>query len=185
MVVYPFVKEVAETEKKHKQQSRGRDNLFARLCAYLGNPWEAARRAGLGDSSIDEEVCSLLGRAAVRKKIARIEREQEAGENSRTRRLLMRMAEHCPQDGLMLAQNGGSISPGEMRRLDLFGVSSFKCGEKGCEVKFFDRLPALQLLLSLEGGEEAVPATFYQALRESGARLEINEEDAPDGGGDG
>ena len=70
---------------------------------------------------------------------------------------------------------GEALSAGEVGSLDLFGVSSLKWSGGGCEVKFFDRVRALELLLAIDKGDQAAsPAGFYQALRESAARLEAS-----------
>jgi len=101
--------------------------------------------------------------------------EQEA--RALALRTLMRMASYSAEDGLKLATSKETLSPGEVGRLDLFGVSSFKWSGSGGEVKFFDRMRALELMLSLDKGMDVSPDQFYQALRESAAGLEIPDEE--------
>ena len=59
---------------------------------------------------------------------------------------------------------------GQIERLDLFNVSEIKRGKNGVEIKFFDRIKALEQLaeLSDDGGDGAEP--FYRALNESARR---------------
>jgi hypothetical protein len=54
--------------------------------------------------------------------------------------------------------------------LDLFCVSELKSTEKGIEIKFFDRLKALEALLALEADNESPGAALlYKALAASAA----------------
>ena len=98
-------------------------------------------------------------------------------------RALLRLCEYSAHDGIRLVREGDSLSARAARGLDLFGVSAFKSGGSGCEVKFFDRLPAIQLLLALGGDEDSGPAEFYKALR-AGAADAGASEDVPGSGGE-
>ena len=173
----------AKTQREKAAPTR--EELFARFCAHLGNPWEAARRAGFHPYLADAAACSLMAKPAVRRRIRQHEKALEKQAKSLALRGLMRMAGYCAQDGAKLARDGETLSSDEVGRLDLFGVSSLKWSGSGCEVKFFDRMRALELLLALESGD-ASPAGIYQALRASAARLDLEREE-PDacGGEDG
>ena len=68
------------------------------------------------------------------------------------------------------------MSADEIEKLDLFNVSDIKRPKGGgIEIKFFDRLRALEKLASLGGGENS-ESSFIKALSE-GARLLSGEED--------
>ena len=79
---------------------------------------------------------------------------------------------------LILGCKDGAVP--DVDSLDLFGVSEIKytCG-KGMEIKFFDRLRALEKLSQLsDSGVNAAAASFYEALERSAA----DRTDVTDGG---
>lgn len=82
---------------------------------------------------------------------------------------LRRIALGRSNDAARLALGG--LAPEEVDALDLFAVSEIKRSrEGGCDVKLYDRLEALRLLLehaAKAGGEEMLP--LLEAL-ERGAR---------------
>ena len=62
--------------------------------------------------------------------------------------LLERLAFYRPNDAIRMAMEEGV----DIRKLRLEGVAEFKCHANGAmELKFFDRVKALELLLALEG----------------------------------
>ncbi len=68
----------------------------------------------------------------------------------------------------------GSEAPPDLAKLDLYNVAEIKRGEKGIEIKFFDRLKAAELLQALESENGAEP--LYRALGESAAALQESGE---------
>lgn len=69
------------------------------------------------------------------------------------------------------------LTPRTLRTMDLFNVSEIKRPKGGgMEIKFFDRIRALQCMQEMEGGDGA-GCGFYQALEE-GARA-LRKEEAP------
>lgn len=64
---------------------------------------------------------------------------------------------------LLFAQEGDVLS--RLGELDLYNISETKGG--GMEIKFFDRIKALEKLSELDGGTPSEPLGFYQALEES------------------
>lgn len=61
------------------------------------------------------------------------------------------------------------INPRALKRLDLFSVAEIKRPKGGgIEIKFFDRIKALQCLETMTQTEKRAPGGFYEAL-ESGA----------------
>jgi len=71
-----------------------------------------------------------------------------------------------------------TLSPEEIEKLDLFNVSDIKRPKGGgLEIKFFDRLKALERLEKLGTGEENTQSSFVQALAE-GAKLLTQEDDS-------
>ena len=56
---------------------------------------------------------------------------------------------------------------GEITELDLFNIAEIKRGKNGVEIKFFDRLKALEHLAELSADEQSSAEPFYRALNES------------------
>lgn len=111
----------------------------------------------------------LMQKAEVRQEIERLCAENETRQNVRSG--LERLAFGSVSDAVRLLFEK-EISPQEIEQLDLFGVSEIKRGVNGgVEIKFFNRLQALEKLSSFEdelnGINETAP--FYEAL-EKGAR---------------
>ncbi len=68
------------------------------------------------------------------------------------------------------------VAPRTLRNMDLFCVSEIKRPKGGgMEIKFFDRIRALQCMREL-GEEEGSPCEFYRAL-EAGAQALREEEE--------
>ena len=149
------------------------EELFARMCARLGGPLEAARFLGLDE----ESALELAGKPRVRANIEKQEKALEAGARGDAVRALLRLTNCSGLDGVKLALRGDRLSREELERLDLAGVSSFKYTPEGvCEVKFFDPARAAGLLLEM-GEQGGVGAEgFYQALKESAELLGESEE---------
>ena len=179
-------KEATTTDNKQRPPSeREQEELFAVFCAHLGSPWEAARRVGFEPHLADAAACALIAKPHIRRKIKQHEKSLDESASGLALRQLLRLAGYSAQDGVKLAFSGEGLCPEEVEALDLFGVSSLKWSSAGCEVKFFDRLRAIELLLALTGTkEDACPTEFYRVLRESAAQLEQTGEVAAEGGDD-
>ena len=66
----------------------------------------------------------------------------------------------------------------EIEKLDLFNVSEIKRPKGGgLEIKFFDRLKALERLDKISGGEEHSQSSFIQALSEGAKNLSQGDSD--------
>ena len=78
---------------------------------------------------------------------------------------LERLAFYRPNDGIRLALEGEA----DVRRLRLEGVSEFKRQGNGTvELKFFDRIKALELLLALQQEDGAPSGGVMEFLRQMG-----------------
>ena len=62
------------------------------------------------------------------------------------------------------------VSRQMLRGMDLFTVAEIRRPKGGMEIKFFDRLRALQCMEAM--GEEVSPAGFYEALQAAAESLE-------------
>ena len=93
-----------------------------------------------------------------------ISKEQKT---SRAMRYLQRLAYYRPNDAIRIAMEEGGVDVGKLR---LEGVSEFKRHANGAvEIKFFDRLKALELLLEQQedgGGRTASLSAFLASAAE-------------------
>lgn len=77
---------------------------------------------------------------------------------------LERLAFYRPNDGIRLALEGGEA---DIQKLRLEGVAEFKRNSSGTvELKFFDRVKALELLLRLQGEDVAPGGGMMDFLRQ-------------------
>jgi len=175
---------VVDTAETKKEKPNERERLFAHFCAALGNPPEAAARAGYPPGGAGEAAANLLERAEIRRLIEKNARRLTDGDlTSLALRGLLRLAFGPANDvaRLMLEESDSeAIGSKEPAGLDLFMVSEIKRPKGGgWEVKLHDRLEALKMLLDHASARQ-VPenGSFYQALRESAASAAL--EDEPD-----
>lgn len=76
-------------------------------------------------------------------------------------------------DGIILLLKGDSMTQEEISKLDLYSVAGVKTTSgKISEIKFCDRLKALQLLTAYEGQDEKVSLGFAEALKAGAENLE-------------
>ena len=160
---------------------RPREKEFCLLTAVLGDPEEAARRAGWKQP---ENAWPGL-----------ISREDIAGEISRTAKNVggvYRDILPCAVFRLLTADNSDAVrllnreavTDEELRRADLSGVAEMKKTDKGVEIKFFDRIKALDKLYEIggadgEGGSSGglIEAMMLSAQALRGAPVREDEED--------
>lgn len=151
-----------------------KERLF---CSYYANSGDArgcAARAGYSVSP-GRSSAKLLAREEIRSEIARLEKER-APFASEVEKGLYRLAFGSVADALKLMLCEESMTPQQIEELDLFNVSDIKRPKGGgLEIKFFDRLKALEKLSGLSGGAENTESSFIRALSE-GAKL-LSEED--------
>ncbi|MBR5543910.1 MAG: hypothetical protein IKU66_00405 [Clostridia bacterium] len=85
---------------------------------------------------------------------------------------LQRLAFGSCADAVKLILSANQDTSPDIDSLDLFNVSEIKftCG-KGMEIKFFDRLKALEKLSEIsQSGKETGALSFYEALERSAAK---------------
>lgn len=151
-----------------------REELFCRLYATCRNAREAAFKAGY-------KVCpeaaarKLLSRSAIREAAERIKKETVISSDE-VRAGLHRIAFSSSADAvkLIFSENCENI---DIEELDLFNVSEIKqLKGGGLEIKFFDRIKALEKLGEIsDRTEENSSAPFYEALERSAASLSGDE----------
>lgn len=157
-----------------KKALNEKERLFCSYYADSGDSRGCAARAGYLISP-GRSAAKLLAREEIRNEIARLEKERRPAV-SQVEKGLHRLAFGSVADALKLMLCEDSMAPEEIEKLDLFNVSDIKRPKGGgLEIKFFDRLKALEKLSQLSAGEENAESSFIKALSE-GAKL-LSEED--------
>ncbi len=149
---------------------------FCRIYVRLRNPKEAAIRAGY-EILPEYRAISLLSKKEIRQKITELEKENLVDE-SLVSAGLERLAFGSCADAVKLILSANQNTSPDIDSLDLFNVAEIKftCG-KGMEIKFFDRLKALEKLSELsQNGKKTGTLSFYEALERSAGKLTESED---------
>ena len=153
---------------------------FCRMYVRLRNPREAAVRAGF--TTLPEcRAVSLLSKKNIRKKIQEFEKEVLADE-ALISAGLQRLAFGSVSDAVKLILSADKNTSPDIDSLDLFNVSEIKfTSGKGMEIKFFDRLKALERLsLISQNGNDLGALSFYEALERSAGNKTESEDNVTD-----
>lgn len=148
---------------------------FCRIYVRLRNPKESAVRAGYEILPEYRAIC-LLSKKEIRKKITELEKEISA-DDSLISAGLQRLAFGSAADAVKLIMETGEGSSPNIDSLDLFNVSEIKytCG-KGMEIKFFDRLKALEKLSQIsQSGKDGGALSLYEAIERSAEKFTESE----------
>ncbi len=156
-----------------------REELFCWHYAVTQNAREAAARAGYGGLFAEKTAARLLRNEMIAARIQSLCGEQKKRAKS-VRVGLERLAFGSIADAVELLCSD-EYTASDIQRLDLFCISEIKRPKGGgFEIKFFDRLKALERLAEMDdkfADEGALP--FYRAI-EQGA-LALREESGGDG----
>ncbi|MBQ2842053.1 MAG: terminase small subunit [Clostridia bacterium] len=151
-----------------------KERLFCLYYAQGGDARGCAARAGF-TLAPQRSAVKLLARSEIEAEIKRIEKERKSV--SAVERGLHRLAFGSVADALKLMLCEDTMSAEEIEKLDFFNVSEIKHPKGGgLEIKFFDRLKALEKLEKLGSATENPQSSFIQALSE-GAKLISQEDD--------
>lgn len=157
-----------------KKDLTEKEKLFCSYYAGFGDARGCAARAGFCVSP-SKTAQKLLARQDIRAEINRLEKERRTF-SAQAEKGLCRLAFGSVTDALRLMLCEETLSVEEIERLDLFNVSEIKRPKGGgIEIRFFDRLKALEKLSQISGGTESTESSFVRALSE-GARLLSEEE---------
>ncbi len=157
-----------------KKSLTEKERLFCTYFALGGDARGCAARAGYSVSPA-RQGAKLLARSDIRAEISRIEKERNGF--SDVEKGLSRLAFGSVADAMKLMLCEDTMTAEEIEKLDLFNVSEIKRPKGGgLEIKFFDRLKALDKLSQCTAGEENSESSFIKALSQ-GARLLSEEED--------
>ncbi len=149
---------------------------FCSMYVRLRNPREAAIRAGF--TTLPEcRAVSLLSKKSIRQKINELEKEALADE-ALISAGLQRLAFGSVTDAVKLILSADKNTSPDIDSLDLFNVSEIKfTSGKGMEIKFFDRLKALERLsLISQSGNDLGAMSFYEALERSAGNKTESED---------
>ncbi len=147
------------------KEMSAKEALFCEYYKILHSPREAAARAGY--TFPERSGIRLLKKAAVKRFV-----EDKGSEASDAVCGLHRIAFGSITDAVYLCTRGEVPDREALETLDLFMVSEIKFSKSGgIEIKFFDRLKALDLLAAqtVSGGSKA--ESFFHALRDSAKGL--------------
>ena len=150
---------------------------FCRHYVRLRNPKEASLRSGF--TLLPEyRGVALLSRKEIREKITELEKECPATSNLVSAGL-QRLAFDSVSDAIRLITSVNDNSSPDIDSLDLFNVSEIKITNgKGMEIKFFDRLKALERLADISCDDRDTGAlSFYEAIERSALKQTESEMD--------
>lgn len=118
----------------------------------------------------------MLSRKEIKEKITELEKECFATSNLVSAGL-QRLAFGSVSDAIRLILSVNESSSPDIDSLDLFNVSEIKITSgKGMEIKFFDRLKALERLADLSSDDRDNGAlSFYEAIERSAVKQTESE----------
>ena len=149
---------------------------FCRWYIRLRNPRESALRSGFTIMP-EQRALSLLSKKGIRQKITELEKESSA-DLKLISAGLERLAFGSVTDAVKLILSTSDNRSPDIDSLDLFNVSEIKfTSGKGMEIKFFDRLKALEKLsdLSCDDSNDGM-LSFYQAIEKSASKTYGDDE---------
>jgi len=151
------------------KEEAARRRLFCFFLARLGNPREAAVKAGYPPHSAARKAAELLEQKQLLQDTVRYARaEEELRCCQQALGGLRRLAFGDVNDAVALVMAADGGEPPDARELDLFAVSEIKRPKGGgCEIKFYDRLAALQALLGHDSdtARQGLSGSLCQALQ--------------------
>lgn len=147
-----------------------KEKLFCTYYSIKRNAAESAMKAGYIVMP-ERAAMKLLRKESVKKRIAELSRESSAYSNE-VEAGLRRIAFGLNADAVKIALSE-SFNTDELKDMDLFGISEIKVSRgKGVEIKFYDRIKALEKLSILikENGENPSDS-FFRAIEEGADAL--------------
>ena len=161
-----------------KKQALNKKQLdFCKWYVETRNAKEAAIRAGF--TMLPERTAmKLFAQSKVQKEIARLEEKEKAVE-AEVVAGYRRLAFGSAADAIRLLQATETGEVLELDTLDLFLISEIKKSKTGgVEIKFFDRLKALEKLGTMQSSQNENAEPFYKALKASAMALAEGEAEA-------
>lgn len=146
-----------------------KQTLFCTYFVQTRNGREAAAKCGYRFAQ--RTAARLLRRSDIRAQIASLDRALQQTQNDIAAGYA-RLAFGCVSDAVALALHPDNPAI-PLEEMDLFAVSELKCGKNGVEIKFFDRLKALEKLETLTQSRESDAAKeLFSAIGKGAAALQ-------------
>ena len=143
--------------------------LFCTYFVQTRNGREAAAKCGYRFAQ--RTAARLLRRSDIRAQISELDRAMQQTQNDIAAGYA-RLAFGCVSDAVKLALHPDDEAV-PLEEMDLFAVSEIKCGKNGVEIKFFDRLKALEKLEALTHSRESDNAKeLFSAIGRGAAALQ-------------
>lgn len=161
-----------------EKQLTKREKMFCCLYASMGNVREAAVKAGY-KTEPEQSGQLLLQKGCVQKEIDAYRKQHKEEQRQLVLKGYERLAFGSIADAvrLLYAQD---LSDLPLEELDLFCISEIKKKDGLVELKFFNRLAAMEKLLEAlfkeEDGQADKTIPFYQALQQGVQALNQNTE---------
>lgn len=149
-----------------------KEQLFCRFYIETQNLREAAAKAGYSFPS-DKLAIRLLQRPEINQEVERLTRLNQKPCEEEIAAGFRRIAFGSIADAVRLLFLSGEVDAGQLEQMDLYCISEIKHPKGGgMEIKFFDRLKALEKLSEISNSTSDSVAPFYQALERSANKLE-------------
>lgn len=146
-----------------------REQLFCLSFALYANAREAAAKSGYANP--EKAGMKLMAKKEIRDEIGKLISKKTGNDEiiCGLKRLAFGSVADCLK--LILASNAESF---DAENMDFFNIAEIKKPKGGgIEIKFFDRLKALEKLSQIcENGDEESSMPFYEAIRKSAKALE-------------
>lgn len=151
-----------------------KERLFCTYYCISRNGKEAAAKSGY--IFPEKNAARLLRKKEVKEEIERIDKEKKAKRNDIVSGYY-RLAFGCFSDAVSLLFRE-DLTPEELHSMDLYNISDIKKKKGGdIEIKFFDRLKALERLYEITSEDEKSSASSLFSAIEKGAAALRDEED--------
>lgn len=156
-----------------KKRLSSKEKEFCRFYLSLADPEAAAKAAGFGEDSL-KAGNNLLAKDETLQEIERLCNVQKKSMAKMASVGFQRLAFGSIADAVSLLYKD-KPSAQELREMDLFSVSEIRRPKDGSvEIKFFDRMKALEKLSESESGDGAM--SFYEAISRSAKILSEKEQ---------
>lgn len=161
---------------------KSRRAAFCRWYLALGNPREAALKAGCPPETAADDGLQMLHSAFCRRYLAQLAAQPALPLQALVTAGLARLAFGDANDAAKLVFSE-KIAPEDLQGLDLFHVTSIKYDKNMIEIKLADRLSAMNKLLECAGAADsaAAAAALVNALQ-GGTPEEVDSLDAEGSG---
>lgn len=147
---------------------------FCRWFLALGNPAEAARKAGFPPNAAETDALRLLQSPACRAELSKLAVQPPLPVQSLVIAGLTRLAFGSANDAVRLVFSDEIPSDSVLSSLDLFHVSEIKRVKGGgVEVKLFDRQRAMERLLDCAAASDSASAASALLAALGGAETEV------------